>query len=200
MPTAGSWKVPFKGKFSPYDTEGNRMVPAFSISSRQRNTTVKTWFQVFDWSSFCPSSCVPILSTFQMVVKIFPGVSTSCLLKIFSKIFSKYSQIFSKYSQNIFRCLHLLPAPPISRGLLLIQPFVNPMTGGSTIILRESHIADRMPIGKRDGWCKTTLTEFQTSKSSMQDLCHFLPIWRKNSLHQGGLPHCSEAWWSRQPN
>jgi len=40
MPTAGSWKVPFKGKFSPYDTEGNRMVPAFSISSRQRNTTV----------------------------------------------------------------------------------------------------------------------------------------------------------------
>merc|ERR1712080_596442 len=32
--------VPFKGKFSPYDTEGNRMVPAFSISSRQRNTTV----------------------------------------------------------------------------------------------------------------------------------------------------------------
>ena len=41
MPTAGTWKVPFKGKFSPYDTEGNRMVPAFSISSRQRNTTVK---------------------------------------------------------------------------------------------------------------------------------------------------------------
>ena len=40
MPTAGTWKVPFKGKFSPYDNEGSRMVPAFSISSRQKNTTV----------------------------------------------------------------------------------------------------------------------------------------------------------------
>jgi len=40
MPTAGTWKVPFKGKFSPYDCEGSRIVEAFSVSSLQRNTVV----------------------------------------------------------------------------------------------------------------------------------------------------------------
>jgi len=40
MPTAGSWRVPFKGKFSPYDGHSQRLVPAFSISSLQRNTVV----------------------------------------------------------------------------------------------------------------------------------------------------------------
>jgi len=30
MPTAGTWKVPFRGKFNPY-TEGRRVVPPFSI-------------------------------------------------------------------------------------------------------------------------------------------------------------------------
>merc|ERR1712045_821747 len=40
MPTAGSWRVPFKGKFSPYDGNNQRLVSAFSISSLQRNTMV----------------------------------------------------------------------------------------------------------------------------------------------------------------
>jgi len=40
MPTSGSWRVPFKGKFTPYDGNNQRLVPAFSVSSRQRNTVV----------------------------------------------------------------------------------------------------------------------------------------------------------------
>jgi hypothetical protein len=40
MPTAGTWKAPFKGKFGAYDGDCQRLVPAFSVQSRQRNTSV----------------------------------------------------------------------------------------------------------------------------------------------------------------
>ena len=40
MPTAGTFKVPFRGKFDPYTSGGRRMVPAFSVASLQRDTIV----------------------------------------------------------------------------------------------------------------------------------------------------------------
>ena len=40
MPTCGTYKVPFRGKFGPYSGEGRRMVPAFSVSSLQKDTIV----------------------------------------------------------------------------------------------------------------------------------------------------------------
>ena len=39
MPTCGTWKVPFRGKFGAY-TEGRRVVPPFSIQSLQKGTVV----------------------------------------------------------------------------------------------------------------------------------------------------------------
>ena len=39
MPTCGTYKVPFRGKFGPY-TEGRRIVPAFSVQSLQKDTVV----------------------------------------------------------------------------------------------------------------------------------------------------------------
>ena len=104
MPTAGSWKVPFKGKFSPYDTEGNRMVPAFSISSRQRNTTVNN--QGF---------LISYIKMSNIISDYLPArpLSSTCPIE----------------AQDILRSLHLLPARPTSRDPLLTQPFVNLMTG-----------------------------------------------------------------------
>ncbi|XP_059083564.1 parkin coregulated gene protein homolog [Tigriopus californicus] len=41
MPTSGTWKLPFKGKFSAYDAASAcRVVPPFSVQSLQRNTVV----------------------------------------------------------------------------------------------------------------------------------------------------------------
>lgn len=40
MPTSGTWKVPFRGTFGPYTSEGRRMVPPFSVQSLQKDTTV----------------------------------------------------------------------------------------------------------------------------------------------------------------
>ena len=39
MPTSGTFKVPFRGKFGPY-SEGRRIVPAFSVQSLQKDTLV----------------------------------------------------------------------------------------------------------------------------------------------------------------
>ena len=50
MPTSGTWKVPFRGKFSAYDLSeadvggglgARRVVPPFSVQSIQRNTVVR---------------------------------------------------------------------------------------------------------------------------------------------------------------
>eukprot|EP00095_Tigriopus_kingsejongensis_P000956 maker-scaffold83_size396513-snap-gene-0.14 protein:Tk00956 transcript:maker-scaffold83_size396513-snap-gene-0.14-mRNA-1 annotation:"flagellar basal body pacrg-like protein" len=41
MPTSGTWKLPFKGKFSPFDASSAcRVVPPFSVQSLQSNTVV----------------------------------------------------------------------------------------------------------------------------------------------------------------
>lgn len=41
MPTSGTWKLPFKGKFSAYDAASAcRVVPPFSVQSLQKNTVV----------------------------------------------------------------------------------------------------------------------------------------------------------------
>ena len=72
MPTAGTWKVPFKGKFSPYDNEGSRMVPAFSISSRQKNTTVnKPNGKMNKYLNKNGFACYPIKKNPAKKIKIF---------------------------------------------------------------------------------------------------------------------------------
>ena len=40
MPTAGTWKVPFRGKFGAYDAN-LRVVPPFSVQSLQKATVVQ---------------------------------------------------------------------------------------------------------------------------------------------------------------
>lgn len=40
MPTCGTYKVPFRGKFDPYTAGGRRIVPAFSVQSLQKDTVV----------------------------------------------------------------------------------------------------------------------------------------------------------------
>ena len=40
MPTAGTWKVPFRGKFGAYDAN-QRVVPPFSVQSLQKATVVQ---------------------------------------------------------------------------------------------------------------------------------------------------------------
>jgi hypothetical protein len=40
MPNCGTWKVPFRGKFGPYN-EGRRIVPPFSVQSLQKDTVVE---------------------------------------------------------------------------------------------------------------------------------------------------------------
>ncbi|CAB4060608.1 Parkin coregulated gene protein,Parkin coregulated gene protein homolog [Lepeophtheirus salmonis] len=42
MPTSGTWKVPFSGKYGPYSNESSkRIVPAFSVQSLQSSTVVQ---------------------------------------------------------------------------------------------------------------------------------------------------------------
>ena len=90
--------------------------------------------------------------------------------------------LVSKNKDLFLRSLHLLPVLPISRGLLLIQPSANPMTGQPLQLNMEY----------RDVQCPPTK--------------HILLSWNyKNmrvskSLRQGRLPYCTEAWWTWKSN